>query len=106
VNYAAAADAVVFRTDPGAKLNYGPGAGACFEIDDYDQGTSMAWSVTVVGVLKDITDATDEQSRGLRRLAVEPLAPGQKLHWLALSADEVSGRSFRGGWVVPGHYLG
>jgi hypothetical protein len=66
----------------------------------------MAWSVMVVGLLKDITDAGDERSRSLRRLVVEPAAPGQKLHWLALNADEVSGRSFRGGWIVPGHYLG
>ena len=106
VNYAAAADAVVFRTEPGAKLQHGPGSAACFEIDDYDQRTSMAWSVMVVGVLKDITDANDERSRSLRRLAVEPVAPGPKVHWLALNADEVSGRSFRGGWIVPGHYLG
>lgn len=106
VSYAAGKDTVVFRTQPGAKLQHGPGSAACFEIDDYDLRTSMAWSVMVVGVLKEITDATDERSRGLRRLAVEPVAPGQKLHWLALTPDEVSGRSFRGGWVVPGHYLG
>lgn len=106
LNYAAGEDTVVFRTEPGAKLQHGPGSAACFEIDDYDQRTSMAWSVTVVGVLKDITDATDERSRGLRRLAVAPVAPGPKLHWLALNADEVSGRSFRGGWIAPGHYLG
>jgi nitroimidazol reductase NimA-like FMN-containing flavoprotein (pyridoxamine 5'-phosphate oxidase superfamily) len=106
VNYAVADDAVVFRTGPGAKLQHGPGAAACFEIDDYDQKTAMAWSVMAVGVLKDITDANDKRSRGLRRLAVEPVAPGQRLHWLALNADEVSGRSFRGGWIVPGHFLG
>ena len=106
VNYAAGEDAVVFRTEPGAKLQHGPGSAVCFEIDDYDQGTSMAWSVMVIGVLKDITDASDQRSRGLRRLAVEPVAPGQRLHWLALTADEVSGRSFRGGWIVPGHYFG
>jgi nitroimidazol reductase NimA-like FMN-containing flavoprotein (pyridoxamine 5'-phosphate oxidase superfamily) len=106
VNYAAAEDKVVFRTQPGAKLLRGPGSAACFEIDDYDQRTSLAWSVMAVGVLEDITDANDERSRGLRRLTVEPAAPGNRLHWLVLNADEVSGRSFRGGWVVPGHYLG
>jgi uncharacterized protein len=106
LNYRAADDAVVFRTEPGAKLLHGPGAAACFEIDDYDEGTAMAWSVMVVGVLKDITTLNDERSRGLRRLAVEPAAPGQRLHWLALNADDVSGRSFRGRWTVPGQYLG
>jgi uncharacterized protein len=106
VNYATSKDTIVFRTQPGAKLKHGPGSAACFEIDDYDQGASMAWSVMVVGVLEDITDANDERSRGLRRLPVEPAAPGNRLHWLALHAEEVSGRSFRGGWTVPGQYLG
>jgi nitroimidazol reductase NimA-like FMN-containing flavoprotein (pyridoxamine 5'-phosphate oxidase superfamily) len=106
VNYAAAEEVVVFRTEPGAKLQHGSGSAACFEIDDYDEHTSMAWSVMVVGRLEDITDANDERSRGLRRLPVEPAAPGTRLHWLALRVEEVSGRSFRGGWIVPGHYLG
>jgi uncharacterized protein len=106
VNYAAAERALVFRTEPGAKLKYGPGSAACFEIDEYDHRDAMAWSVMVVGVLDDITDADDAQSRDLRRLPVEPVAPGNRLHWLALSAEEVSGRRFRGGWIVPGHYFG
>jgi nitroimidazol reductase NimA-like FMN-containing flavoprotein (pyridoxamine 5'-phosphate oxidase superfamily) len=106
VNYGAAESTIVFRTEPGAKLQHGPGSVVCFEIDDYDQRTAMAWSVMVIGVLEDFTNANDERSRGLRRLPVEPVAPGNKLHWIALHADEVSGRSFRSGWVVPGHYLG
>jgi nitroimidazol reductase NimA-like FMN-containing flavoprotein (pyridoxamine 5'-phosphate oxidase superfamily) len=106
VNYAAGDDSVVFRTEPGAKLKYGPDSKACFEIDDYDQRTSLAWSVMVVGALEDITDAIDERSVSLRRLAIEPAAPGNRSHWLALHAEEVSGRSFRGGWSVPGHYFG
>jgi uncharacterized protein len=106
VNYAAGDDTLVFRTEPGAKLKYGPGSAACFEIDEYDHRDSTAWSVMVVGVLEDITDADDVRTRGLRRLPVEPAAPGSRLHWLALNAEEVSGRRFRGGWVVPGQYLG
>jgi nitroimidazol reductase NimA-like FMN-containing flavoprotein (pyridoxamine 5'-phosphate oxidase superfamily) len=106
VNYAVADDTVVFRTAPGAKLLHGPGAAACFEIDDYDQKTAMASSVVVAGVLEEITDANDERSRSLRLLSVEPVAPGHRLHWLALNADQVSGRSFQGGWIVPGQYLG
>ena len=106
INYAAADNALVFRTESGAKLEHGPGSAACFEIDEYDQHESTAWSVMVVGPLEDITDADDERSRGLRRLPVEPAAPGTRLHWLALNAEEVSGRRFRGGWIVPGHYLG
>jgi nitroimidazol reductase NimA-like FMN-containing flavoprotein (pyridoxamine 5'-phosphate oxidase superfamily) len=106
VNYAAGDHALVFRTEPGSKLKHGPGSAACFEIDEYDNRNSTAWSVMVVGVLDDITDADDVRSRSLRRLPVEPVAPGPRLHWLALNAEEVSGRRFRGGWIVPGNYLG
>jgi uncharacterized protein len=106
INYAAADNVLVFRTEPGAKLEHGPGSSACFEIDEYDPRDSTAWSVMVVGALEDITDADDERSRRLRRLPLEPAAPGTRLHWLALSAEEVSGRRFRGGWIVAGHYLG
>jgi len=106
VNYAVGDNALVFRTEPGAKLTHGPGSAACFEIDEFDHRNSTAWSVMVVGVLNDITEANDVRSRGLRRLPVEPAAPGPRLHWLALNADEVSGRRFRGGWIVPGHYFG
>src|ERR1700680_1925788 len=59
INYAAADNALVFRTEPGAKREHGPGSVACFEIDEYDQSDSSAWSVMVVGDLEDITDAED-----------------------------------------------
>lgn len=106
VNYSTADKTLVFRTEPGAKLEYGPGSAACFEIDNYDQHTATAWSVMLVGTLEDITDANDERSRRLRRVPVDPVAPGTRLHWLALDAKEVTGRMFRGGWIVPGHYFG
>jgi nitroimidazol reductase NimA-like FMN-containing flavoprotein (pyridoxamine 5'-phosphate oxidase superfamily) len=106
VNYGVGDNTLVFRTEPGAKLTYGPGSAACFEIDEYDHRDLTAWSVMVVGVLDDITEAGDVRSRALRRIAVEPVAPGNRLHWLALNAEEVSGRRFRGGWMVPGHYFG
>jgi len=106
VNYAAGEGAVVFRTQPGAKLSHGPGTTAAFEIDGYDHGTGVGWSVVVSGPLEEITERTDERSLSLRRLPVETAAPGARLHWLAIEAERVSGRSFRGGWMVPGGYLG
>src|ERR1700682_4154278 len=45
VNYAAADGALVFRTEPGAKLKHGPGSAACFEIDEYDSRAFTAWRV-------------------------------------------------------------
>ncbi len=106
VNYAAGEGAIVFRSDPGSKLVHGPGSPACFEIDDYSPASGVGWSVVVSGRLEDITDADDPVSARLRSLPVEPLAPGRHLHWLALRADEISGRTFRSGWTIPGAFLG
>ena len=106
VNYVADEGAIVFRSDPGSKLVHGPGSPACFEVDDYNPSSGIGWSVMVTGLLEDITAADDPVSARLRSLGVEPLAPGRHLHWLALRADNVSGRTFRSGWAIPGAFLG
>lgn len=106
VNFAAGQGAIVFRSEPGAKLRHGPGARACFEVDGFDERSGYGWSVMAIGTLEDITRSDDERGRKLRQLPVLPVAPGEKTHWLALTPEEVSGRSFQGGWVVPGRYLG
>ncbi len=106
VNYATGERAIVFRTAPGAKLDHGPGSISCFEVDAYDPHTLEGWSVMAFGRLEDITDAQDEASQALRTLAVRPVAPGAKLHWIALRVEELSGRHFASGWIVPGAFLG
>jgi uncharacterized protein len=106
VNYAVGEGTVVFRTEPGAKLAHGPGSAVCFEIDDYDATTASGWSVMAVGILEDITGSDDPRAKQLRDVPVQPRAPGKRSHWLALIPDEISGRKFRGGGVVPGRYLG
>lgn len=106
VNYATGEKSIVFRTDPGGKLTHGPGSVACFEIDGYDPHTREGWSVTAVGQLEEITAAEDPRSRALRELSVHPLAPGARLHWVAMHAENVTGRRFAAGWVVPGVFFG
>jgi len=106
VDYAVGEGALVFRTDVGTKLEYGPGSPACFEVDGYDERHGAGWSVMAVGMLEDVTGNIDERSQRLRRLAVRSTAPGQRSHWLALAPKELTGRSFQGGWVVPGNYFG
>jgi len=106
VNYAVGERSIVFRTAPGSKLAHGPGSIACFEIDGYDRHAREGWSVTAVGSLEEITDAEDARSRSLRELEVDPLAPGARLHWVALHPDHVTGRHFAAGWIVPGAFLG
>ena len=106
VNYAVGDRAIVFRTAPGAKLEHGPGSTTCFEVDAYDGHTLEGWSVMAWGILEEITDARDEQSRSLRTLPVHPVAPGTRPHWIALRVDKVTGRYFSGGWILPGAFLG
>jgi len=106
VNYVAGGGAIVFRSDPGSKLAHGPGALACFEVDEYNPSSGLGWSVMVTGLLEDITDGDDPDSARLLSLSVEPLAPGKHRHWLALRPGKVSGRAFRSGWAIPGAFLG
>jgi uncharacterized protein len=106
VNYATGERAIVFRTSPGAKLDHGPGTISCFEVDEYNPHTLEGWSVMAFGRLEDITDAADESSRALRDLPVHPVVPGSKLHWMAMRVEEVTGRHFASGWIVPGAFLG
>jgi nitroimidazol reductase NimA-like FMN-containing flavoprotein (pyridoxamine 5'-phosphate oxidase superfamily) len=106
VNYAAGEKAIVFRTEPGSKLAHGPGSVACFEIDGYDPHAREGWSVTAVGPLEEITDAEDARSLSLRQLRLHPLAPGARLHWIALNTEKVTGRHFSAGWLIPGVFLG
>jgi nitroimidazol reductase NimA-like FMN-containing flavoprotein (pyridoxamine 5'-phosphate oxidase superfamily) len=106
VNYGLGDRTIVFRTEAGSKLAYGPGSVACFEIDGYDPHAREGWSVTAVGPLEEITDADDPPSRALRQLRLDPLAPGTRLHWIALNAEKVTGRHFAAGWLIPGVFLG
>ena len=106
VNYAVGGGVIVFRTAPGTKLAHGPGSGACFEIDGYERHAREGWSVVAVGHLEEITDAGDARSLALRQLEVDPMAPGARLHWIALHVEQINGRHFASGWVVPGGFLG
>jgi len=101
VNYRAGEGAVVFRTAPGTKLAHGPMTESCFEIDGFDDLSGSGWSVMVQGPISEITDAADRRAETLLRLPVQPLAPGERQHWLAIYAEEVSGRRFTSGPLAP-----
>ena len=101
VNYRSGSGAVVFRTGPGAKLASGPMTKSCFEIDSWDGRTGTGWSVVVHGTISEITGAGDDAAASLLRLPVQPVAPGERKHWLALCADTVTGRYFTSGPLAP-----
>ncbi len=92
VNYVFHEDAVVFRTDAGTKLSGSALGRVAFEIDGVDEERRCGWSVLVQGVSAEIGDALDHRSERLRQLDVQPWAPGEKAHWVALHAESISGR--------------
>lgn len=99
VNYLFEEPSIVIRTGSGAKLDDTPLTMVAFEIDDADPAGTWGWSVMVQGPAFDITDSIDQYSGSLRHLPVDPRAPGEKHHWLKVTARHVSGRLF--GAVPP-----
>ncbi|MDQ1515222.1 MAG: uncharacterized protein QOE80_1052 [Actinomycetota bacterium] len=95
VNYAVDGEAIVFRTDPGLKLLRTPLRHVAFEVDEEDLEAGTAWSVLVQGHAFEITRAIDHRSEARRHLALSPLAPGEKDHWLQIEADDITGRRLR-----------
>jgi uncharacterized protein len=94
VNYVFEEPTIVVRTAPGAKLEDSPLTMVAFEVDDADPTGTWGWSVLAQGPAFDVTDSVDDYSAALRRLPVEPWAPGARPNWLKISARRVSGRRF------------
>jgi nitroimidazol reductase NimA-like FMN-containing flavoprotein (pyridoxamine 5'-phosphate oxidase superfamily) len=86
VNYAVTGATIVFRSAPGSKLDMGPRAPACFEVDEFDESMSAGWSVLIAGRLEEI-DAGE-----VAGTAVTPWAPGERDHWMRLVPRRVTGR--------------
>jgi uncharacterized protein len=71
VNYVFDRDLVVFRTDPGSKLDAAAEReSVAFEVDAVEEATRTGWSVVVRGSLAEITDPAH-----LERLRALPLYP-------------------------------
>ena len=95
VNFVLDRHMVVFRTDEGTKL-----AAACrggrvaFEIDGADAAAHTGWSVLVRGETAEVTDPA-ELAR-LRRLPLQPWAPGAKTHYVRILPAALTGRRIPG----------
>lgn len=94
VSYVFATPDVLIRTALGAKTEFAPQQTVAFEVDDVDPEGRWGWSVLLQGPAFDITDAVDSYDEALRRLPVQPLAPGVRERWLRVSAERLSGRRF------------
>ena len=75
VNYVFDQDLVVFRTDPGSKLDAATEReSVAFEVDAIDEATRTGWSVVVRGSLADITDPATWRGSAPCRCTPGPLA--------------------------------
>lgn len=95
VNYAFDEGVVAFRTAPGVKLDRGPYTHAAFEVDQVDRVKGLGWSVVIQGTVYDISQTIDARSERLRRLVVDPAAPGERKDWMGVYVDHISGRRFK-----------
>jgi uncharacterized protein len=93
VNYVLDGEAIVFRTDAGAKLDNAAGKPVAFEVDDIDIEHRSGWSVHVWGKASEITefDTTALRAR-VHALPLAPWAPGGKTHWVRITPVGISGR--------------
>jgi nitroimidazol reductase NimA-like FMN-containing flavoprotein (pyridoxamine 5'-phosphate oxidase superfamily) len=92
VNYRMDGESIVFRTDPGLKLDQGVRSHACFEIDHFDRDHHSGWSVIAAGRLDEVTQYEAKTWKRIHGLAVEAWAGGAKDHWVRLIPTRITGR--------------
>jgi nitroimidazol reductase NimA-like FMN-containing flavoprotein (pyridoxamine 5'-phosphate oxidase superfamily) len=91
VNYTLDEGAVVFRTDPGSKLDAAAaGATVAFEVDAADERRRTGWSVVVRGRAGEVSEPADLER--LRSLPLYPWAPGAKARYVRIRPTSVTGR--------------
>jgi nitroimidazol reductase NimA-like FMN-containing flavoprotein (pyridoxamine 5'-phosphate oxidase superfamily) len=92
INYAVDdSGAIVFRTDPGAKLlALVDNATVAFEVDGMDEERRIGWSVLVVGQSRWLR--TVEELAAARQLRLAPWAVGEKANYVRIIPTKVSGR--------------
>jgi nitroimidazol reductase NimA-like FMN-containing flavoprotein (pyridoxamine 5'-phosphate oxidase superfamily) len=89
VNYTMCNRQVVFRTGTGTKLHGAAGRQVAFEIDGIDPVYHEGWSVLVVGVAHEET-----QAARIHELEALPLTPwaGPRAHWMRIKGGAITGR--------------
>ena len=95
VNFALDHGEIVVKTDGGSKLAAATrNAVVAFEADYVEPGKHVGWSVTVVGVSQEVTDAA-EIAR-LRQIELSSWAPGTREHFIKIPLTIVNGRRLSG----------
>ncbi len=101
VNYGLQGEIIVFRTAPGTKLTSASARAIAFEVDSFDPASGIGWSVVAKGHAEEITTNSGRAAEHLRRVPVDPAAPGDRWHWMAIKPTEISGRRFRRAPIGP-----
>ena len=91
VNFLVDGEDVLFRSDPGSKVDAGLRSPVCFEVDHLDRDAHAGWSVVVTGRLEEARPRRDEEWSDLSGLPVEAWA-GAKEHLFRIVPDRISGR--------------
>lgn len=93
VTYARDGEHIVFRSEPGAKLDASiMGHAVSFEIDGWNAVTHEGFSVLVKGTADAVTDAAEIEH--LDGLGLAPWIEG-RTHWVRIVPTEISGRRVR-----------
>ena len=82
----------MFRTSAAAILAGLDGRKVAVEIDGHDPGLRAGWSVLVLGVARDVTDAADPDAVRLRSVPVDCWAPGERDRCFVVVPLSISGR--------------
>lgn len=91
VNYLLDQHMLVIRTDEGSKLDAAAhGVKVAFEIDGADAARGSGWSVLVRGEVAAVAEPAELER--LKGLAVRPLAPGAKCHYIRVMPSVLTGR--------------
>ena len=83
INYAVDDGDVVFRTDPGTKLDLLRGLPVSFQVDLIDPFHRTGWSVLIQGIAVETVPAEVDP---------RPWADGPKRHWVRVTPGAITGR--------------
>lgn len=91
VNYTVDGATIVFRTDPGTKLDgVSNGFNVAFEIDGIDALYHTGWSVLLSGRGREIVEPNELTA--VAELPLRPWAKGDKAHWVRIRPETITGR--------------
>jgi hypothetical protein len=77
---------IVFRSDPGTKVDVAPQHPVSFQVDYFDPYHRTGWSVLLQGTASEVPPSE------VSHLGLESWAGGEKAHWVRIVPVVVSGR--------------